>query len=785
MLHLVVDGRPSSRIAIGAHADDDDRRAAGELARYVERLSGTRLEVRTAADSTLTDGHVLLLVGAPEHHEMIDAALPAELDPRRLGPEGFVLHCGDLDGRRFVIASGREAIGTLYAVYALVEMLGVTFTLAEDLLPPRSSELALVPVSRAFEPALSRRGFQFDLNNLHNSIWGIEDYGRLIEQMIKLRLNHLGFFAQCHGPWIDYAYRGEKALIGDLTSRESGYLRIKQSVPDARTVCAAIGAEHFADRKFMAPPHMQDVRSPEQARQLFIGMVHEVFALARERGMTTSLAFDAPSLVPNLGRYARNIGARPYHFGVGVVPSPTDAVGLEIIERMVEAFLDAYPEIDAFYAFGSENYALCPHPDSEALRARMRPRFEHALSTLGEQWQSVCAKFQVTPDRALDADIGGFEIARSAAAIARRLRPDLEVGVGSFFRGYLLRDADRLLERDLALVDWQSSGVFPTVRDVNASYFSGMGDRRRYIIVRGDDDGSMFGMPFYLRQFQRDGCFSEAVDAGVTGFMCQLYRARGTEHHIRFLAGGAWDADLTPQVFYRQYAQDVFGPAAAAAMVDAFECLEDGEQQLGWRGQGNFTWLGVYDLRMIEQRIGDDTNPFDGPSGDCAQFAAACRDRADAYDQAIDHLGAAQQHMDAARSRVSEKGRGTLEYLAGKTRAYRTHLETLVLVNRAATAYAEAFINRADDERALAAALAKAERMFDATCSSAEQTARHAAEIVDHPSDLAILFLANIWDVAQTARLRDIIRRVCNYHHGRPYWVDAPGSRDGDGQDIF
>ena len=46
------------------------------------------------------------------------------------------------------------------------------------------------------------------------------------------------------------------------------------------------------------------------------------------------------------------------------------------------------------------------------------------------------------------------------------------------------------------------------------------------------------------------------------------------------------------------------------------------------------------------------------------------------------------------------------------------------------------------------------------------------AQFIDHPSDLAILFLANIFNIKKVDEIADVVRRVTNYHQGRPYWPD-------------
>ena len=51
----------------------------------------------------------------------------------------------------------------------------------------------------------------------------------------------------------------------------------------------------------------------------------------------------------------------------------------------------------------------------------------------------------------------------------------------------------------------------------------------------------------------------------------------------------------------------------------------------------------------------------------------------------------------------------------------------------------------------------------------ARKTTHRGAEIIDHPNNPAVLFLANVWDVALTEQLLAIVRRPFKYHSGLPY----------------
>ena len=266
--------------------------------------------------------------------------------------------------------------------------------------------------------------------------------------------------------------------------------------------------------------------------------------------------------------------------------------------------------------------------------------------------------------------------------------------------------------------------------------------------------------------------------------MGQMFRSRGTEHHTRFLAHGAWEPDLTPEEFYRRYSEEVFGLVAAGYMQAAFRVLENNEEHLAWRGMCNFSFDGgTGDLPRFGRTLLGQENPFDGPP-DPEGMASDAREREELFACSVRLLEEALREMERARPLVSAKGESLLTYLISKTRAYIAHLQMTVLLDQGFAAYAQAFVEHTDDEPALARALDGAEQIFVAATRKARESAGRAAEIVDDPCDLGILFGANVWNVRKTDEMLQLIRRVVNYHHGRPYWEEGQPIRSqnlGDG----
>ena len=110
---LVDHGKSEYSIVIGQEASPAEKRAAGELQRFLEEMSGARLPVVTANGPARGRS---IFVGD-------SAALRARkpgIDFESLGAEGYVLKTIDSD---LVIAGGRRR-GTMYGVYGYLDQLG-------------------------------------------------------------------------------------------------------------------------------------------------------------------------------------------------------------------------------------------------------------------------------------------------------------------------------------------------------------------------------------------------------------------------------------------------------------------------------------------------------------------------------------------------------------------------------------------------------------------------------------------------------------------------------------
>jgi hypothetical protein len=357
VLPLADGGKAEAVIVLGEAAGEGTKFAAAELQKDLQALSGAQFQIVTEGQSVVTQ-QALILVGGPEQNHLVKRALGSGSSSfSSLKADGLVLKTSRLDKRPVVIAGGNDAAATMYAVFELLERLGVTFRLTGDVLPTRQSSLVIPALNLREEPAIAQRGFLVEASH-HPSITVLsgEDYQRLFDQMAKMKYNYLEFWWFAYQPWLKFSYQGESNLIGDLSSKESGYLNTMYEGFGSRTTDdVVIGKQWFPGRR-MAPPELQNVETPDQAFTAAQGLLRGMIHYAKSRHVKIWLVDEMASLPPNLARNAERIGNLPFEGIFGAYVDPLDPAGGEVQVSRLKALTDTYPEAEGYYLSFPEVY---------------------------------------------------------------------------------------------------------------------------------------------------------------------------------------------------------------------------------------------------------------------------------------------------------------------------------------------------------------------------------------------------------------------------------------------
>lgn len=812
---LVSDGQPTAAIVTAENAGELTRLATSELQNYLEQLSGARLPLVPESELVSRSAtEPILLVGTAEQNRLLrELIADSALNPSGLKPEGFAIRTVVWKERPTVAIAGVDEAGALYGSYELLERLGITFRLTGDFVPGRAAtnrlgetqafaapappghSLSVPDLDVRMEPALRRRGFLFSTCFDNASTFSYTDYEHLLDQMARMKCNYLQFWWLPYAPWLQYAYKGERKLIGDIATKESGYFNWFYGGFGSRTVAeVSIGREHFKDHPRLAPLEMQHVETPEQAFQIAQDMLQRIIAHAARRNIKIWPVIELSSLPPNLARYSEIVETAPFDHLFGSFVHPLDPVNREIQVARLKALAQTYPQAEGYFLDFAELYPdLATKRKHREFLDRERPRF-HELLPLSIPWAAALANiYDVKWDKLLDSNIAFLDLFSHLLKQRDEVAPGIKLGLMTTGRGYVLPLFHKLVPAEVPFASLESGGVW-TMMGVPMKYFDGMGDRERLIQPRVDDDFDMLGMQFSVRQYaQKDRIFLDGVKYGVSGVAGQVERVRGTEFNSSFLARASWQPTLTPEQFYRESAERLFGQAAAEEVYQALLKLEDHQAYLDYYayhgGYGVLVCCGPIREVYAAYRYSRQKNAFAGPTVDSwKRFISASSDFIAQREGAIKLLNEALLHLRAAEPKVAPQGRYELGFLINRTESFRDFFAGLNTFRRGMVSFDEAFqskdeqdASRSKDDRETprpkddlghAAFVAKLEGSLTMLHEGHLQLKSAAAEynrIVDHVSDLATVYSINARILLGTDLAMQLFENILHYHQGKPY----------------
>ena len=745
---------------------------AQELQKYFRLLSGADFEIVSASKIALTkDGRLQILVGGPQVNRIVkEIEDQKNVQFRDLTPDGFFLWTTKFRGQSCLIMGGNDEASTMYAAYNLLERLGITFLLGRDLLPEKTPDLSLPALNIKAETPFPRRGLL--ISNIYPSrgIMNLSEVKTFLDQMAKLKMNFLQFFWFEHEPWINFDFRGETKLLGDATGKETGYLTWRYNYGSHLIKDLSVGQNLFGGRNRMAPAEFQNIETPEQAFQVAKDFLTETIRHAKQKKIKVWLCIDPTTLPGNLARYAHRATnlSLPFHPILGTHMCPADPELHEINENRLRALVKTYPEVEGYFLYIPEMFPDCPDERNRTFQFSERSKYE-GLTNL---WAPYTG-YERNPTVVIDSTAASLHIVRKMLEARDRVAPQAKLGIGGIGRAFLLPFMDKMFPKSVPFTDMESRAIW-TPQGVPMEYFGGMGERERTLVPRLDDDSSMFGMQFNVNLYYKDRVLEGSMENGVAGFAGQLNRIRGTESNYRYLAEGAWNPKLKPLEFYEEHSRRIFGKAAQQDMLAAFRALEENEEYLGWVGQGNFNCCGVLPEISLAYRYYQQPNPFDGPSN-WNEFISESHNKIHYYSQSAELLQRALQSLQAADGNCAAQGKDELRFLQSKTESYIVHLQALITLRKAYIAYQEAFGKRDTNSREeflqrLDASLA----LFTQAKEQGRKATEKFSDFIDHPSDLGVLYRANLFLVTGFELVESTMRNMVNFHHGRHYVTPVP-----------
>ena len=305
-------------VTCATDASAQEMLAAQEIRRYVYLRTGTLLPVEQKTALPMSVDAVI--VATKDRAIVGTLALNAGLKQTitALEPQQYLLRTIARQHRRVLLVVGGDNVGTLYGAYALAEQLGVRFGLDEDVIPDQRTAWRMPIVDVVCKPRFAIRG----LNSWGTywqglDWWNQADYEGLISQMVKLRLNFIGFHtypcwnAAC-GPeatvWIglpeDVDQHGDVRFgyRAGVTTSQRLWATINGSPCTSRL---AAGASLLFDREEFAADFIKEwpqwPKAPADCVTMFNrfgDLQKQVFAHARGLGVKTCVGTETPMGVP-------------------------------------------------------------------------------------------------------------------------------------------------------------------------------------------------------------------------------------------------------------------------------------------------------------------------------------------------------------------------------------------------------------------------------------------------------------------------------------------------------
>ena len=749
---LAKGGRAEAVIVVGREGETFYRWVAVELQRYLQKLSGAELSIVTS--DKVPEEKTLIVVGGPQSNPLTEVAQQKKLvDFTGLKPEGFILKSIGLAGRQAVVVGGNDEASTMYAAYELLERLGVVFQLTGDIIPQQKADLELTALSVKMEPSTKYRGLH--MRHFVMPWMGLDDFRRLVDQMAKLKCNYLEFYWYVGAPWIEYSHRGEKRQIGDLYTKESGYLTWRITAFDHTASDVKIGRERFKQERVCAP-EFAEVQTADEAHQVARRWLRQAIDYAHQHKIQLWLGMgDCPAVPPNLGRHSPT--GRPSHI-FGTIMPPGDPAGVEIWEDAVRSMIVTYPKADGYWIWLSEGH----YPFNDPASKNVLQQYDQArklIPTL-EQIRKL-GYSRPTSQRQIDADVGLLHYGKELVQRTKRRHPEAKLGLALLGRSYLLRALDSLVPKDVVFESMEASPCWNRGYRVPMERFADVGERDVLVVPRLDDDESEFGMQFNVSLYEHDRVLVSTAQFGVDGAVAQVGKLRGLEQNAKYLAEGAWNPSLTTNVFYQTYLSRTFGSDALEEMSKAYKVFEENELAMGlhstlggFQGMNNFcNYADSKPIRTIERLR---ANPFTtaGVPGDTAY----CVRWREGLTESIRRLEQALAHLRQAHSNVLPGAQHELEYVIFKTESYISHLQSICAMLDGYVAYDAVVRSKLKGDRAeMVKRFDEFRRAFGEALELARKTARQQAANAQEPTETYILFRYNVRFVLPIEQLCELI----------------------------
>lgn len=402
----------SVTLVLDPGAQSKEKLAVKELQRYLYLLTDTLPEFG-GIEEEYTGGGATIYVGTKEQEFIIEQSRVLMIfeEIADLGPQEYLIKTLNSENGSKTIIVGGDCQGTLYGAYDFLEELGIWFDIHGDVIPDEKQDCSFSDMEKIGRPVFEKRG----LLPFHDfpegpDYWDHDTYLAVLTQIVKMRMNFLGFHTYPEG-WVNGQAEPTVWIGMPEDANEDGTVnysypstfantsrkhlppltgQLPWSYAPMATSDFVAGASMLFDKDAYGADflngHFPMPDTPEKMNEVFNqtgNMLHTAFSLAKDLGIHTSIGTEIPITVPV------RVKQRMIERGL----DPNSEEGLTELYKGIFKRIESTHPLDYYWLWTSESWLWPGHADEqqeEAIRQlkiirsvwdKMQPDFR--LATCG------------------------------------------------------------------------------------------------------------------------------------------------------------------------------------------------------------------------------------------------------------------------------------------------------------------------------------------------------------------------------------------------------------------
>ncbi len=545
-----------------------ERKAANELATMLERRFEVEASVKSSAEKAASS---LIYVGRPQSNRALEKLIGSNWPD--LSSQGLVLRKIEASTPTLLVGGG-SPVAVLWAVYDLMERLGVRYLLNRDVYPSQEAWSGLPELNLVIEPNMQIRSWRLVNDLAHGPVsWSLAENVRFLRQIAKMKYNRIHCSLWPAQPFVHYRFRGME--------KPPGVLFFGHQFPIRRDM---VGIEKISSMKTFTNPELLGANSSEEVRRRAIGLVRGILDEAKNLGMETGLSIQpfhwpkefikvlpGSEEVDQLG----DLTAGPGH-----QQSMQDPLLKEMVRTIFRAYIETYPDIDYLHINMPEHRSWI----AQARKAYSKLTTYYQFQDLGS-FEELCrsARSRTTfpgggkrVETMIKGDLSSLwfldSLMREKNLLKRPGKDDNIKMIFKFIAAELFPLLAKMLPKDgeiVSFVDYTASRQLKQLdllkqvppEKIPASL----------IFTLADDN---VGLLPQLATESLHQLMSELRKNDWKGFYTRYWTIGDLDPTTHYLSRASWNPSITPKQAYVDQIQHVCGPDAVESTLKAFAIIE-------------------------------------------------------------------------------------------------------------------------------------------------------------------------------------------------------------------